>query len=269
MKSEARFEQSQLTLLLNHYRNYTVPFLMILGSVFLIWFVILPQIQELQEIKKQEEAVRKRSEILQKNVTFLKDIKNLDENLALAMQAFPSEKDYVGLLLSIPGVAAASKVGVDDYAFTVGALSSSVSAKSNTPGAAASESSGNASGDTNLDLSISGPMDAEKAFLEALLKTFPIASATEVEFSNQDAAQVKTTFFASLLPQAKFDPEQELTPLSKQDEQVLEEIKIWKKPIENVRVIPASPSATTAPQPSPSRSVSPSPTPRLSVTPTR
>lgn len=249
MNKELIVDQTQINLLYKHYKNYLVPFVMLITAALLVWYFVIPQFQELQEMKKQEETLRAKNEILKKNILFLQNLPNLDEKLDIATKALPADKDYIGILLSVPSIATDAKISVDDFSFTVGELSSSQSAKarSTSTNSSLSETSSN----TDLSLDIKGSEEGEKAFLEALTKTFPLASATEIEFSSADAATVKAVYYSLPLPDLKFVPEQLLPTLTAKDNALLDEITNWKKP---VVVAPASPTPATS-----SAGVTPSP----------
>lgn len=246
MKRRFRFDQNAYKVLLLHNQAYWVPIILILACIGVFYLLIIPQYNELQDMRKEEEATRAHIETLQKNVTLLQGLNDtvLDSQFQTVSHVLPSEKDFIGVLNAVSIASANANVSVDDFYFLVGSL-----IKPQVTGAKQS---------LQVVFSIRGNINDAKRFIAEMAKQVPL---TEIVSSETQSDQTKITalFYYKPYVETTFDSTQLLAPLSQKDTQLISEFESWRSaPVPS----PIQPSVTGGPFPSPS--VSPSPFPSVS-----
>jgi|WetSurMetagenome_2_1015567.scaffolds.fasta_scaffold97047_3 hypothetical protein len=91
------------------------------GALIFILFII-PQVQNWFSIRDEVLATQTKIKVIKQNIYVLQYMNKFDadNNLILASNALPPDKDFVGILNGINQSAAKSRVALDDFNFSLG-----------------------------------------------------------------------------------------------------------------------------------------------------
>lgn len=193
------------------YKQFIVPFIVILGSVFLGLFVVMPQLSDYFKTREQEQSIKEENAQIARNIQILSSLSEaeLSDQLSVALSAVPAEKDYIGILGSISYAAAQSGVGLSDFSFSVGDISK-------------------IDKDIPLDISlqVQGSIDAVEQFLQALSLSLPLSEVTKTELT-QTSSQIDITFSYKEKPNVNKETALALKPFSAEDKSLLETLSSY------------------------------------------
>lgn len=234
-----QYDQPIYVILYQKYKAYIVSCVILLICAALVYYVILPQYDDLQQTWAKEQVLRSKNKILADNVVLLKSLQDtsLDSKLETVTLALPAEKDYAGVLVGVPNTAAIARTAIGDFSFVVGDLNTTQ--KSKTEGVDADENN------ISVDLLLKGSEDATKLFLQTLSKVFPLAAADNLSLGSVDNVSLKTKFYAKLLPKFAYDDEKPLQPLTAKENALLEQLALWQNQNPDRNAVPAAPPAAT------------------------
>lgn len=236
-------------ILYQKYKAYIVSLVILVVCAALAYYVIVPQYEDLQQTWVKEQALRSKNKILGDNVVLLQklDDTDLDSKLKTVTSALPVEKDYAGILISVPNTAAIARTAIGDFSFVVGDLEPTQKNRST-------------SDETiDVDLLLKGSEDATKLFLQTLAKVFPIAAADNLSIGSADNVSLETQFYAKLLPKFKYDDEKPLQPLTAKENALLGELTVWQNQNPQRTNQPVALPVTPATVATPAAEVTPSP----------
>lgn len=212
--------EGALKIIYIEYKEFLIPLIVILLSVFLGFFVIFPQFQEYLSMQQQAEQTSKRIESLRKNISTLStiDADNLSQDYDSVARVLPSEKDFIGVLEAISKASAVAGVKVADFSFSVGNLATPSASLGSRPS-------------LDLNLSISGDYSQIKTFLTQVGDASPVAEVRSFN-SAADSASIGVSFFYTALPQTlqvQYDSPPPL--LTDSDKQLLDRFRTWQNSI--------------------------------------
>lgn len=102
------------------YKLYIFPLMVILSSLFLIVFAIIPQTLKLLDNKKAIEELTNKSNFLETKASALEnfDENDLSQKIKVAMGAFPEEKDFGNILGVLQQLAGQSGFTINSISFS-------------------------------------------------------------------------------------------------------------------------------------------------------
>lgn len=217
--SSFKINVSSSTLKILYYKNkeYFLPFFVILVNIFIFLIFLLPQIQELSQLRNNENVLKLHVEELNSKIALLSslDKEKLNSDLDVALSALPMEKDYASILYGISRASERAGVTLQDYNFSVGDLStSSAQQVSRLP-------------KISINLSVIGDINRTKQFIKNLYETFPISSIVSVQLTNSSSSLV-VDFYFKLSPYTNFNMTMPLKELSSSEKAILETINSLK-----------------------------------------
>lgn len=231
-------EQGELKVLYYRFKKYLIPLGVILGCILLVFFVLVPQAQNLLSLRGQENEAQQRIDILKKNVTLLNSLSDsqLDEKIKIVSAGLPIEKNYAGVLDALSIAEKTSQVTLGDFEFDVGDLS--------TGSARTFEKEPR----LFIELFVNGPVAGMKDFLDKLSESLPISEVSSIQMNNK-ISTVKISFFYRPLPPIKFDVQKPLNGLKSSHEEIITMLQKWQS-----QQYTPSPAALLSPTPAPSPS---------------
>lgn len=210
------FDENQFKEMLLHYKKFYVSLGIIFCSVILLFWVILPQIQQYSDQRAQIQETKARIAILQKNIVTIEGINNEDQasSLETTLRALPQDKDYAGVLYAVRSASAKAGVGVDDFAFSVGELSAKNIITQTIP-------------TLSLSLHLIGSPAEISRFLTELAKTLPLSNVTEITLDAQ-SANIVVQFYYKPIPQLRVNYTQPVAVLSQVNNDLLKNLSSWE-----------------------------------------
>lgn len=207
---------SLVNLLYQQYKSFILPAVVILVSLIVILMILIPQAQGLlqnQELLKEEQE---KLSVLKNNYKLLvsMDEAQVSGDLQTLSKAFPSNKDFAGILNTISYNSVRSGVSISDFTFQVGDVKKTT------------DTDNPDSPSLKLRLNISASPGAVIKFVSELYRSFPIAQATVIK-SNQEQANITLTFPFKAFPELKVDNFTSLNQLSASETKLIEQIQSY------------------------------------------
>lgn len=198
----------------------TVGLTVIVCLMLLIYWII-PELNNWFSIRNEVIATRARIAILEQNINFINNLdKNtLNQQLQVATQALPPEKDFGAILDAISHAAASSGVSLSNYTFQIGNIASS--------SAQISTASPNGLSPVPVTMTVSGSSDQIRKFIQSAQSSFPLAEVTMINGSN-DNISITILFYQKPFPASNFSAETQLTPVSAKDVSLLQKLTTWQ-----------------------------------------
>lgn len=217
MSAKLPIDAGVLKTLYYRYSEYATPLLVILVCLVLFAVLIVPQMRELLTLKNEDANFRKKVTVLRSNLDFLSSLneQTLDSDFAVVSQALPTEKDFGGVLTAISSAAGKSGVALGDFAFQVGELSTKSAQLSKRPSLA-------------ITLSVNADVVGVKRFLSKLSETLPLSEVLLLETAGRSST-LTTLFYYKPFVQQQFDSATALSPLGKEQQELLEKLVLWQR----------------------------------------
>lgn len=217
MNKMVSIDRSTLRLLYYQCKEYVPPILIVAVSVALFIIFVIPQTVSFLAMKNEEHVQREKVKVLKRNFAFLARMSDatIDTQFATASQALPSEKDFAGILQAISSAASIANVGLGDFAFQVGDLS--------TKSAELSQRSS-----LEITLSLTAEVEGTRRFLKELSEKLPLSEVVSVNLAARSAT-VRTIFYYKPFVAKKFNSSISMEPLSSTEEKLLEQVSSWTK----------------------------------------
>ena len=220
-----------LRFLYSRYKDFIVPFFVILAVFMLFVKVVVPQIQDLfNEYKEQEETGQTLSN-MQNNLNLLRSINDstLDSQLAIVSAALPIDKDFSSVLHAISSASSLTGVSLGNFAFSVGSLSK-IEDNSKFPS-------------FSLNLTLNGSVYKVNDFIGKIKQTLPLSEVTKVSVQ-ENSSTIAIDFYYKPLPRLKYDDSLLINPISAKGLSLINELSTFN--------IPEVPSSDLAPSATPS-----------------
>lgn len=191
-------------------KEYVPPIGMVLLSLLLFVLLILPQVADISQLQNNEGEMKKKIAGLQTKYNFLKnyDDSNLDNQVKIASNALPRQKDYSGIVSAISKSAGNSGISLDDFSFTVGDLTTEPTVSSPPS--------------IQVSFTIKGSIDSTKKFLQSLSKQLPLSEVTSLQISN-GVTSLSTIFYYKPFPSLQVSglEDSPLSPLTQEQSLLL------------------------------------------------
>lgn len=235
------------------YRAFVTPLVTIVVCILLFFFVVTQQIQNWFAMRDALAVDTQSVAVMHQNlslVTSLDDAK-LNQTLATATSALPTEKDFTGIVTALQNAAAIAGTSLGDYSFQLGNLSGDTKKSSQLP--------------IQLTIALRGNITDAQRFAQQLHQELPLSDTIAIAVNANASISVTVVFYYAPLLKITFQDDTPLPVVGSADQQLLE--KLANESTINT-VILASPSATPSPTPRVSPTAVPTLAPTLSPTPT-
>lgn len=210
-------DEAKIKFLLNRYRAFLLPVAIIIVCVFLLFRVVGSQIQDLFTLRDETVVVKSKVDILKNNLNVLSamDEESQDKQLKIVSSALPPYKDFAGILNAIIGVTVKSGVGLSDFSFVVGDISTKSATLAKSPA-------------LTIKLNImNSSQNQTKQFIAALSQALPLADVKGVQASSNNA-EITVLFYYKPFPLINLNynaPIKDFTPTEKK---LMETIASWQ-----------------------------------------
>jgi hypothetical protein len=254
MNDKKHIEQDVAKILWNKFKPYSAYVAAITVSIIIFIFIVIPQYQELGQIREEEKATKDKITLLQNNVSFLAslDEQTVNKDFDIAFTALPAEKDFVGIINGITRSSVNAGVILNDFSFNVGTLASQSAVVEVQPS-------------IKIDLSVQGNISATNQFIKNLSETFPMSSPISLSMSNTGSS-VQVSFFYKPITPANGDVSSPIQKMSSNDGKLIQTLEPQYDAIkQSEEADPFAGAATT--QPAPTAAVTGVPA-TVTVTPT-
>lgn len=204
-----------LKFLYERFRDFLLPFIIILVSIFLFLKVVLPSFFDLLEASEKQKAELLTLRNLENKLSLLEatDPSTIDSQLKIASGALPIDKDFEGFLNAISDASGKSGVSIASFKFTVGNLSAGVEqtvGESQFPA-------------IDIELAINGSSYDVNSFIERLNKILPISEVKEIT-SGEELSDIKISFYYKILTRSTPDDTLPLSPVSENGLELINEL---------------------------------------------
>ncbi|MEX2007559.1 MAG: hypothetical protein WD992_02185 [Candidatus Levyibacteriota bacterium] len=201
----------------NAHRAYVIPALMIIASVFLVFFALIPQIQDLLTTLSERSIEQQKLQTLKSNLNLLTttDEVDLDSKLGVALRALPQDKDFESILTTISSVADRAGIGLGNFEFRVGDIAGSAPEDNLLPS-------------LGVTLVVSGGASGASRFMTDLAESLPISEVKKIDI-NVDFATILVAFYYKSLSSANISVDTRLTPLSAKQTELLDQLSSWNR----------------------------------------
>ena len=219
---ESEFEKNKktnidlntLSLLYEHYRDFLIPFGVIIASILVFLFVVIPQVNFYLKSKDQEKLELTKLQNLQSSIAVLKsmDEAELNNNIENLSAALPLNKDFAGVIGAVSAVSVKTGVSVMDFSLQVGDLQKNTSSASfpSIP----------------VSIKLSGPYSLILNYITEMYKTSPLSETLAFKIEG-DAAVVTQSFYYKTFSKTVIDENASLFSLSESEKSLLTTITSW------------------------------------------
>lgn len=209
-------ELNNLLVLYKHYKDYLLPFGIILASILIVFVVVVPQFQQYLVLQGQLKVEMQKLDVLKTNYDFLSNLDSSKSNTDLAnlSYALPSSKDFAGILNSISYASAKTGTVVGDFQFSVGSLSGDTG-----EGVSAYPS-------IKIDINLVGNTQSLMQFIKELYKTAPASEVTSVK-TGGNSGSISVLFYYKPFPPQQVDDSAPVTTLSAKDTALIKTVSSW------------------------------------------
>lgn len=218
-KTLAKFtlDKETIKILYQRYKIFLLPLVIIIVCVFLLFKVVGSQIQDLFTLRDEAVMVKNKIDVLKNNLDFLSSIDEEIQNreLQVASNALPPYKDFAGILNAIMGATIKAGVGLNDFSFSVGDISTKSATLAKSPTLT-----------SKLTIINSSPMQT-KQFLTELSQALPLTDVSTVETSG-NSANIAVLFYYKPFPPISFNYDAPMKNLTTEEKKLLERIASWQ-----------------------------------------
>jgi len=209
-------ELNNLLTLYRHYKDYLLPFGVILACILIVFIVVIPQFQQYLVLQGQLKVEMQKLNVLKANYNFLSnlDSSKSDADYNALTLALPSGKDFAGILNAISYASAKTGVVVGDFQFSVGSLSGN-----NTEGVSAYPS-------IKIDINLVGNTQSVIQFIQELYKTAPASEVLSIKAGGNSGGITVIFYYKPFLPQ-QVDDSAPVAVLSEKDTALIKNVSSW------------------------------------------
>ena len=99
------------------YNGFILPIILILVSIGITVWGIIPGVKKIQDMYIQNEELRKEVDVIRQRVTILEsfDMNSLESYLKTLVTAVPTEKSFPSFLFALEGVAQQSQTALNEF----------------------------------------------------------------------------------------------------------------------------------------------------------
>lgn len=208
----------QNTFRILYYKNkmYLLPTAIILLAGLLLFFAVIPQVQDYLSLREEEKNIKEKIVITKNNYSLLSrvDENELNNNLQVAVSALPSEKDFGGILRAIGQAARSSNVILGDFSFQIGNLSPGATKVTNAL-------------PIEVTLTINSGINEARSFLQELTNRLPLSEASNIRTS-ETSSTINVIFYYKPFPAMTLSESNNIKPLSAEEISLLNKLSLFK-----------------------------------------
>lgn len=196
-----------LKFLYERYKDFILPFFIILASFLIFARVVLPSIFDFLDAREKQKTELETLSNMENKIILLKDLDEagLDSQLRIVSKALPIGKDFEAVLNAISNASDKSSVSIARFKFSVGSLSEEEEG--------VREVGQFPIYNLEMDLTVNGSSVAMNDFIGRLNKTLPISEISEIS-AGKDTSDIKISFYYKPLVRSKPDDIRPLPPVS-------------------------------------------------------
>lgn len=229
MNFNTEFNKENLKELYSENKLLVLPVVAIIISVFLLLFVILPQMLAFPSNKAQADEETVKLDKMQASYDLLSktDEKTVDSNLTMAQLALPDKKDFESVLNAISIAAGNSSTQILNYIYQ--------------------ESNGNQTKYPTIQfkIDIAGELKEATSFINELYKTYPLSNV--ISFTSSDGVTTfQVVFYYRAFPPITPDNRQMVVKMNQSEENALKTISEWSNSSQSSDNAAATPSASAS-----------------------
>lgn len=204
--------------LYSDYKPYLIPVFTILSCVLIFLIFILPQANEFFRSRQIVATELEKLNTLRGSLNTLQGTSDeeLDDRVGILTSALPAEKNFEAVLNALSYSANVSGVILGDFDFSVGSITDAPEAIQEFPF-------------LDIELNLAGGVESISAFLDTLSKTLPISRVTKIAISQNDST-VNIAFYYKPLPNVSFNENTVISPVTKEGENILNELEEYVNP---------------------------------------
>lgn len=204
--------------LYRRYKDFVLPIFVIIACFFVLLFIVIPEISQYLNSRKELEQETQKLNVLKNNYNFLSglDEKEEESDLKILSAALPPQKDFIGILNALSVASSKTGVSIGDFNFSLGDLSKA-SQDSSTPS-------------IKIEINLAGGATPITNFIKELEKTVPASEVTSIKTSS-GASNLIILFYYKPYPPQNVSDESSVTTLSSQDQALLKDIHTWNNAV--------------------------------------
>lgn len=225
-----------LKFLYERYKDFIIPFLIVLASFLLFARVVLPSVFDLLDAYEEQKTALQALSNMEKKLSLLKSIDNstLDSQLAIASKTLPIDKDFAGILNAISDASGKTGVSIGGFKFSVGSLSETKESETST---------------LNMEIVFNASAYKVADFIDRLQRTLPISEVNKIS-AQENLSNIKISFYYKPLARLKPDDSLPLLPVSAKGLALINEISS-NFSIPQSSIFDLTPSSTLSSLPNP------------------
>jgi len=215
MKKSFNLDSEALKIIYKQYKGYLLPAGLVLVSLLLFFYLIIPQIAGFTDLQKQMEIENQKLAAINSNLNYLSgvDTNSLNSNFNTVNLVLPKEKDFVGIMGAVAQAAGNASVSLGDYELKVGDLAVTGTNLKGFPY-------------LEIDLRITGDSSDLIRFMEELQKTAPI-SETISGGTSGSSSSLTVRFYYESLPPVSLASDTTIKPISSDNDSLLRSLLSW------------------------------------------
>lgn len=204
-----------LKFLYERYKDFVIPFVMVIVSILLFSRIVLPSVFDLLDTREKQKTVAQALTNIENKLGILRGIdeSELDSRLRIVAKTLPIDKDFEGILYAISDAAGRSGISIENFKFAVGDLSEEEG----------ETREGREFPSLEVELKLKGSAYEVNNFIERLQRTAPISEVNKIS-AQETSSAVKVDFYYKRLTRTKLDDSIPLPPSSDKESQLINEL---------------------------------------------
>lgn len=198
--------------------TFTFVGIALLVSVALVVYWVIPELSNWFSIRDEVLATRQQIAILQDNINFLNNLNRntLKQQLQIATDSLPAEKDFGGIINDVSNASLVSGVTLNNYSFQIGDIASS-----------SGQIEYNGLTSIQIILTVIGNTNNLFKFIQKLENSIPLSEITAIN-GNEGNYSLTVQFYQKPFPPSDFSADTLLTPLTAKDAGLFQMLSNWQ-----------------------------------------
>ncbi|MCL4354629.1 hypothetical protein M1349_04150 [Patescibacteria group bacterium] len=226
--------ENQLKMFYLKNKTYILQVFMIIVSLFLVIFVLIPGIQNFMILREEAGKELSKLKLLKDNLNTLTQLDEglLDNQLKIAKQAVPPGKDFASILSAVSIAAAKSNVSLGDFEFQVGDLIKNPKNLSRFP-------------TLELLINVNTDLTGTSRFIKEIERTLPFSGVVSVKNSGKTSA-ISLIFYYKPLPPVNIREDMPFKSVTAQEVSLLTSLSTWNNVQQQTGVQVAIPQSSSS-----------------------
>jgi hypothetical protein len=209
-------DRGSLLIFYNKNKDYVLPLVVLVVSIFILFFVVIPEINQYFASRAQLETDNQKLEVLKNSYNFLTglDQTQSESDLKLLTKTLPTEKDSIGIINAISAASSKTGISIVNYRFTPGNLSK------------ATDEINTQYPTISMELNTQGSGILLKDFVNELNRTVPLIEVSSIKHKYNTATLVLQFYYKPFPPQ-NINDESPISLLSGKDKVLIRDLYTW------------------------------------------